>query len=299
MKKNGWSIWNLEKKQSSLLFVLARAFVLLAFGTVLLVGLIAYFQSRAALETAITERLESNANAAELYANEWMRQRKVELQTLAGIARIRSLDPVTVQEAIAQYAEQWNWYETLFVAGSDGMTIVISSGDNINISDRSYFLAAMQKQTTISEPLISRASGNVVFVVAAPVFSPTEPSKVVGVVAGTLPTSAFQAVLENAWLGKTGDAYLINKAGYMITPPRFSEEMKKAGLFKDRPELEVKVQTVAAERLLSGQSGSDRYPDYRGVPVLGAYMPLENGWGLIVEQDVAEADEPVNQLRNI
>jgi methyl-accepting chemotaxis protein len=61
----------------------------------------------------------------------------------------------------------------------------------------------------------------------------------------------------------------------------------------------VKVQTVAAERLLRGQHGVDQYPDYRGVMVIGGYMPLETGWGLIVEQDVAEANAPVNHLRNM
>ena len=300
MKKIKWSNLKFWGNQTGLLFRLGRAFVLLALGTVLLVGLIAYFQSRAALETAITERLESNANAAEMYANEWMRQRKVELQTLAGIARIRSLDPVTAQEAIAQYAKQWNWYETLFVTGADGVAIAHSSGNSVlNVSDRSYYMSAMQGKTVIAEPIISRTTGNVIMVVAAPIYDPNDPAKVIGMVAGSLPTSAFQAVLENAWLGKTGDAYLINKAGYMITPPRFSEEMKKAGLFKDRPELEVKVQNVAAERVLEGQHGVDRYADYRGVPVLGAYMPLENGWGLLVKQDVAEAEALVNQLRNI
>ncbi|MEW6178980.1 MAG: methyl-accepting chemotaxis protein [Chloroflexota bacterium] len=288
------------KNQTSLLFRLARAFALLALGTVLLVGVIAYFQSRAALETAITVRIASNAEATELYVNEWIRQRKVELETLAGMSVIRSLDPVTAQEAITQYAEQWNWYETLFVTGIDGITVAHSEGNSsLNVSDRSYFMAAMQGQTVVSEPLISRTTGNVIMVVATPLYDSNDSTKVIGMVAGSLPTSAFQAVLENAWVGNSGDAYLINKAGYLITPPRFSDEMKKAGLFKERPELEVKVQTAAAERLLRSEHGVDKYTNSLGIPVIGSFMPLETGWGLIVEQDVAEANAPVNQLRNI
>jgi len=300
MRKNEQLPFNVFQGQTSILFRLARAFVLLALGTVLLLGVIAYLQSRAALEAAIIDRLKSNADATELFLNEWMQQRKVEMETLAGIARIRSLDPQKAQEAISQYARQWNWYETLFVTGIDGVAIADSSGNSsLNVSQSSYFMAARQGQTVISEPLISKTSGNVVIVVAAPLYDPDNPTKVIGMVAGSLPTSAFQAVLKNFWLGKTGDAYLINKAGYMITPPRFADDLKKAGLFKERPELEVRVQTIAGERVLRGEHGVDRYPGYRGVPVLGAYMPLQNGWGLIVEQDVAEANAPVNRLRNI
>jgi methyl-accepting chemotaxis protein len=288
------------QNQTSLLFRLARAFVLLAFGTVLLVGLIAYFQSRAALESAIIQRIESNAEQTELFVEEWMNQRKVEMETLAGIARIRSMDPVTAQEAILQYAKQWNWYETLFVTDIAGNAIAHSSGNSaLNVSDRSYFMAAMQGQTVIAEPIISRTTGNVIMVVATPLYDPQNPKQVIGMVAGSLPTTAFQAVLENAWVGDSGDAYLINKAGYMITPPRFAEEMKQLGLFEERPELEVKVQTLAAEKILRGEHGMDRYLDFRGVPVYGSYMTLENGWGVIVEQDVAEASAPVNQMRNI
>lgn len=288
------------QNQTSLLFRLACTFVLLALGTVLLVGLIAYFQSRAALESAITQRIQSNAEQTGLFVNEWMNQRKVEMEALAGIARIRSMEPAAVQEAILQYATQWNWYETLFVTDITGNAIAHSSGNSaLNVSDRSYFMAAMQGQTVIAEPIISRTTGNVIMVVAAPLYDPQNPNQVIGMVAGSLPTKAFQAVLESAWLGKSGDAYLINKAGYLITPPRFAEEMKKLGLFEERPELEVRVQTIGAERVLAGEQGIDRYPDYRGVPVYGAFMPLENGWGVIVEQDVAEASAPVNQLRNI
>ena len=288
------------KRQTSLNFVLARAFVLLAFGTVLLVGLIAYFQSRSTLEKEIMARLESNAQSTAVYMDEWIHQRKHEVETLAGIARIRSLDPTTAREAIHQYYGQWGNYETLFVTGKDGKTIATSDDSVLDLSSRSYYIAVMQKQTVVAEPVVSKATGNLVFVVAAPIYDPNNPSVVIGMVGGTLPTSAFAEVLSSVWLGQTGDAYLINKAGYLITPPRFSDDLKKAGLFKERPELEVKVETAGADRVLSGEKGVDRYSDYRDVAVLGAYLPLkETGWGVIVEQDVAEANAPVNQLRNI
>ncbi len=286
--------------QSSLSYKLGLAFILLVLATALLIGLISYFQSQSALEAAIKVRLESNARQTQMFVNEWLHERKVELQTLAGIARIRSLDPVMTQEAITQYAKQWNWYETLFVAGLDGNAIAISNGNtSLNVSDRSYFLSALQGQTVVAEPIISRATGNVIMVVATPIYDPNDPTKVIGVVAGTLPTSAFREVLESSWLGETGDAYLVNRAGYLITPPRFTDEMRKAGLFKERPELEVRVQSVGVERVISGQSGADEYKDYRDVLVLGAYMPVEEtGWGLLVEQDADEAFAPVSQLRN-
>lgn len=52
------------------------------------------------------------------------------------------------------------------------------------------------------------------------------------------------------------------------------------------------INTEGANGALSGQSGFATYPDYRGVPVLGSFAPLNfigRQWGVMAEIDVAEA----------
>ncbi len=286
-------------KRETLQFRLARAFVLLSFGALLLVGLIAYLQSQAALEHAIQERIQTDAENMALFMDEWIHQRTHEIETLAGIARIRALEPQGAKEALLQYYNQWGNYETMFLTGTDGKSIVTNNDNQYDLSTRSYYTSVMQKQSVVAEPIISKDTGNLVFVVAAPVYDPKNPSVVIGMVGGTIPTTLFAEVLQNAWSGETGDAYLINRAGYLISPPRFTEDLRKAGMFQERPELEVKMDHIAAQNVLLKQTGFERYTDYRGESVMGAYVPLQTGWGLIVEQDVKEANAPVNQLRNI
>ncbi len=91
-------------------------------------------------------------------------------------------------------------------------------------------------------------------------------------------------------LGDTGDAYLINQDGYVITPSRFEDELKQEGLIQTRSELELHVDSVAAQAVLDGNDGTAEYVNERDHTVIGAYYWISDpGWGLIAEQDVSEA----------
>ncbi len=61
------------------------------------------------------------------------------------------------------------------------------------------------------------------------------------------------------------------------------------------------VKTQGTEAALEGKTGAEIFEDYRGVPVLSAYKPLQIPglkWVIMSEIDEAEAFEPVYSLRN-
>ncbi|MCW8826017.1 MAG: methyl-accepting chemotaxis protein, partial [Gammaproteobacteria bacterium] len=60
-----------------------------------------------------------------------------------------------------------------------------------------------------------------------------------------------------------------------------------------------RIDTRGVNAAVSGQSGFDIFPDYRGVPVLSAYAPLKiNGldWVIMAEIDEEEAFRPIDNL---
>ena len=67
-------------------------------------------------------------------------------------------------------------------------------------------------------------------------------------------------------------------------------------MFKDRPELETKIETEGAQAVLAGEEGVSHYSDYQGEPVIGAhYLVEEANWALVVEVNEAEVLElPLN-----
>ena len=103
---------------------------------------------------------------------------------------------------------------------------------------------------------------------------------------------------------ETGEIYLINKDGHMLTSSRFTNDLKETGLIKKRTSLELKVvnpktgnPTLAVQQCLKGMDGYNDtgYLDYRGTSVIGCWMWLPYlNWGLIAEIDI---DEACNEVR--
>ncbi len=139
------------------------------------------------------------------------------------------------------------------------------------------------------------------------------------------PDKEFTNILNVARPGQTGETYAINRKGVFLSASRFEDELKRMGLQVDRAQsrsvLEVEVRnpgvdmrtgarpekrrseqplTKAAQSVIEGGSGVDveGYPDYRGVPNVGAWTWLDDyGFGVITEMDKDEAFRPLTILR--
>ena len=122
--------------------------------------------------------------------------------------------------------------------------------------------------------------------------SPLYDNKVLlGVLLAEIPFSHLDAILSRRkGLGKTGEMYLVGKDGLMRSNSRFSEETTV---------LKKKVDTEATRDAFYGNAGTQIIDDYRGVPVLSAYTPLNFktvDWVLLVEIDQKEAFETIRTV---
>jgi len=95
-------------------------------------------------------------------------------------------------------------------------------------------------------------------------------------------------------LGGTGEVYLVNKDGYIITPSRFTSDV----ILKQKVSLEHVAEVGYIEPfrpLVSNMIGL--YKDFRDKEVLGisTYIP-EMGWSLLAEIDQAEVFFPVVRM---
>jgi hypothetical protein len=123
---------------------------------------------------------------------------------------------------------------------------------------------------------------------SAPVY---DGQMLLGVLVIEIPFSHLDAIMTNReGLGDTGEMYLVGEDGYMRSNSRFSEEATV---------LQREVDTIATMEVLDGKVGEKIIKDYRGVPVLSAYTPLDLkfvNWALLVEIDEAEAFAAVNTV---
>ena len=107
--------------------------------------------------------------------------------------------------------------------------------------------------------------------------------KVIGVFAVQIPAEPLNALMRfTAGMGDSGETYLVGPDGLMRSQSRFS----------DAPTLlETKVDNPSVRDGQSGKSGARIVADYRGIPVLSVYAPLDFGgqpFVLLAEIDKAE-----------
>ena len=156
--------------------------------------------------------------------------------------------------------------------------------------------------------------------VAVPIF---DGDKQIGVLAMQYPIDKITEVLSSnkAWkeigLGDSGDVFVVgsdfrmrSNARYVADKalrPAFFEQIKGQLTPQSRTSIEqressvglVKIESDATRAAIAGQSGVLDFTDYRGVPAVGAYAPLNAGglkWGIVANIDQAEANAPTDQL---
>ena len=106
---------------------------------------------------------------------------------------------------------------------------------------------------------------------------------------------SFNGQYEKAGLGESGEVYLIGDDKKFKNDSRFVKEMDDPVVKKLGTTIGVfKVDTDSVRAALSGKSGAWIINDYRGVPVLSAYAPIDvydKKWAIIAEIDEEEALE--------
>jgi len=113
---------------------------------------------------------------------------------------------------------------------------------------------------------------------------------VLGALAFQMPVGRLDHIMQvSAGMGDSGETYLVGPDLLMRSDSRFSDESTI---------LRTKVDTEPVRAALAGESGVMRTDDYRGVPVVSAFAPLDAAalpWAVLAEKDLAEVLAPANR----
>ncbi|UVS70122.1 methyl-accepting chemotaxis protein [Nitrososphaera viennensis] len=171
---------------------------------------------------------------------------------------------------------------TVFYSSSDGSEVGKSIAQDPN------FQKAKQQPVSFVEYDAARKEGARTIIVPVTAHGGQD---TIGVVYASVPTHvASQILLNREGLGESGETYLVNSEGLMISESRFVE----GAAFNQR------VNTLpVTECFEKGTVVNGIYPDYRGIPVYGASACVKDaGIVLLAEYDVAEINAPITQLQN-
>lgn len=130
---------------------------------------------------------------------------------------------------------------------------------------------------------------------------------VMGAVILWMDTSILNKAMKIIVLGKTGEAYLVNKDGVMLSESKFSKYVKNANGMNSMSykvvEPDTQVITKGVEKCITAKISGydlDGYRDYDGLKVVGAWTWLKDlNMGLMVEIDADEAFGVVDNINSL
>jgi diguanylate cyclase (GGDEF)-like protein/PAS domain S-box-containing protein len=119
------------------------------------------------------------------------------------------------------------------------------------------------------------------------------------------PTTKLRQIVQSGRIAKTGESYLIDRDGYLLTESRFENKLTRKGLLNlgEKSTFNIKVNyPVMGANTMNHISDINiaGYTDYRGDVVVGAWV-----WdpklliGIVTEINLDEAFIPYNQIKQI
>lgn len=192
-------------------------------------------------------------------------------------------------------------YNNIFMADTDGSVIFGVKrdeyiGTNLRTGEySSYAIGEIYKEglsnIKFSDLAWCEEIKDFIFLGSAPVYDLG--NKLIGVVIVEVSYSQIDPIVsQRDGLGETGEIYIIGSDSFMRSKSRF---------FSQNTILKLEINTEAKRDAIAGNSDVKVIRDYRNIPVLSAYTPLENlkdvSWALLVEIDMKEAFYPVLVLK--
>lgn len=184
-----------------------------------------------------------------------------------------------------------------FVIAPNG--VVIASTDpaevGTNKSGESYFIEG-QKGMFFKDVYHSKVTDMDAFAIAVPILDRVS-HELYGVLVKRFDVKLLSTVTgDHTGLGETGEIYVVNKEGFMITESRFAPSSV----------LKQQVDSAPVRQFQGkGEYQKGEYINYRGVPVLGAAMgdeikqTFKLNWLILTEIEASEAFTSIDRLRQV
>ena len=173
------------------------------------------------------------------------------------------------------------------VLDANGISII----DGTDYSDREYFKTSMKGKTCVSEPLISKLTGEFTVIISAPIWENGIPdSTVVGVVYFVPSGTFLNDIVTSIQISENGSAFILNGSGTTIAHQDMEKVTSEENVIQiAKKDSSLKQLAEIEQKMIDGERGYDSYR-YGGSGKLLAYAPIEgtNSWSIGVTAPVMD-----------
>lgn len=235
---------------------------------------------RSTIATVDQMMSETAVLAAERIEQELTAYKNVAMDT--GCIPQLSDEAVSVEEkrAIIDERVSMHNFQRGNIIGTDGYSIF----DGKDYSDREYVKQAMQGNVYVSEPLISKITGELSIMVAAPLYSGgSHGAQIAGVVYFVPPETFLNDIVSSIKVGQSSRAYMINKSGDTIADVTLDTITVQNIEQEAQSDSSLKELAALHAHMREGQNGFGSFRSSDG-PRFAAYAPVNgtDGWSVAV-----------------
>src|SRR3972149_5172417 len=297
--------------------------LLCSFTPLLLLRFMAFPKAQKDLEEALIRNLEGvkqkQAEIVKMWFDERKHDAKVVSKNISAVLGQSINEKVNNFLKLSDYIEMLRMehgYKGVYITSREGTILAATERELIgsNIVSRDYCREALNGHVFISKiQRVARGeSENKKGDTESPVMFISSPlmdsdNFIAGSVILRMDTAPLSEIMKSAKLGKTGETFLTNREGFMLTESRFADELRKKGIIQQRTALELRIVnphtgklTNGAQKCLSGKDGynAEGYINYDGNKVLGAWCWVpEYDCGLLAQIDIREGYGAAHSLK--
>lgn len=251
-----------------------------------------YWKAREIITENVTTDMKQLAIRSAAATGDWLQAHRRELAMIASSPTVRGGDKAAIVPLLVAARNTSKDYDAIVFVDLNGDSIS-DSGFQISLTDKPYFKTPLSGQNYISDPMVSRATGHLITVIAVPV---KNGEKVSGVLFGAISMEELNKTVLSIKVGQTGYAFVAQKDGLTIIHPDKEIAMKLNPLTDPNADSGRKANTG---KMVAGEPGI-LMTDVGGVGRYFAYAPVPGmGWSLAVTVPVAEVTGAISALNVI
>ena len=261
----------------------------LVVASLLIVSIVSVYLNMQTANGTLEQTMVKTAEIASKQFSNHLRVYKIIVEDAASDERIinSSASLNEKQAVLDEVANRYHDFTRGNILGTDGTSIF--TGDNF--SEREYFQKAMQGQIWVSDPVVSKVTGAITIIIAAPIWQDGIYGSAVTGVLYLIPIETFlNDAVSEIKISPGAGAQIINRQGTVIAHPNMDFVSNESNAQENEKTDPAMVPIAALEReMMAGKTGFGTY-SMQGVKKFLGYAPIEdsNGWSIGVNAPVSD-----------
>lgn len=272
---------------------------LIVVASCVLITAIVYMYTLSVLKANVEESLTQMAVQGAANVQKTVEGNLSELEMLWMMSEVADPES-TVEERLAFLSKKIKngTFSRISIADPTGASTT-NDGAHIYVGDREYFKKAMVGKKNVSDPLISRVDGRLVFIYAIPIYTQSKAlgSQISGVLYATSDIENLCRITDDIRLGDNGYSFIIDREGNTIAHKDRSlvfnsDNNLKSGTYDSKRKSIVELE----KRMIAGETGAGSY-FYKGVEKFMGFAPVSGTeWFIAVTAPKSQIFKSLNNV---